>query len=153
LTELQVGWFGPADQDAARALILDGMVEHWGSLDPALNRDLDDIATSYVDALFLVGRVDGRVVATGALHPDAPIVGEGLVTRMAVAGDLRRLGLGRRLLDRLAAEARARGLHRLVLETTTDWDDVVAFYLGCGFAVTHLEHGRWSSNTWFALDL
>jgi GNAT superfamily N-acetyltransferase len=153
LTEICIGQFEPTDQDAARALILEGMVEHWGGLDPTLNRDLDDIAASYADAVFLVGRVAGRVVVTGALHPDVPVVGEGLITRMAVGADVRRLGLGRQLLDRLAAEARALGLRRLVLETTTDWGDVVAFYLRCGFTTTHLEQGRWSSNTWFALDL
>jgi putative acetyltransferase len=153
LTELQVGRIEPADRDAARALILDGMVEHWGTLDPTLNGDLDDIAVSYAEALFLVGRVDRRVVATGALHPHAPTDGEGLVTRMTVACDLRRQGLGQQMLDHIADEARALGLRQLVLQTTTDWDDVIAFYLGCGFAVTHLEQGQWSSNTWFSLAL
>jgi len=153
LAALTVRRFEPADQDGARALILDGMVEQWGELDPTLNRDLDDIASSYADAVFLVGHLEGRVVATGAVHADAPIVGEGLIARMAVAADLRRLGLGQQLLDHLADEARTLGMRRIVLETTTDWDDIVAFYLRCGFVVTHLEQGRWSSNTWFALDL
>ncbi len=58
MTELQVGRFEPADQDAARALILDGMVERWGAVDPTRNRGLDDIATSCADARFLVARVD-----------------------------------------------------------------------------------------------
>ncbi len=100
--------------------------------------------------MFLVGRLDRRVVATGALHTRGEA---GEVVRMAVAPDVRRRGIGRQVLRALTHEARGLGLRRLVLETTTDWDDVVAFYESCGFTTTHVEQGRWSSNTWFALDL
>jgi hypothetical protein len=40
--------FHPNDQNAAQQLILDGLREHWGELDPTLNGDLDDIMGSYV---------------------------------------------------------------------------------------------------------
>jgi len=46
--------FDPSDQEHARALILEGLKEHWGQIDPSLNRDLDDIAVTYKDGLFLV---------------------------------------------------------------------------------------------------
>ena len=36
------------DQEAAQRLILAGLVEHWGTLDPTKNPDLDDIQRSYV---------------------------------------------------------------------------------------------------------
>ena len=36
--------FAPADQDAARRLILEGLGAHFGSIDESLNPDLDDIA-------------------------------------------------------------------------------------------------------------
>ena len=89
-------------------------------------------------------------MATGALL----IRGDtGEVVRMAVAPDLRQVGIGRQMLQALTDEARRLDLRRVVLETTTDWEDVVDFYLRCGFEITHLEQGRWSSNTWFTLEL
>jgi hypothetical protein len=48
------------DQVAVRDLILQGHLEHWGSLDPALNRDLDDIQDSYGHGV--------TVVAVHGLH-------------------------------------------------------------------------------------
>ncbi|KAI9334509.1 acyl-CoA N-acyltransferase [Zopfochytrium polystomum] len=45
--ELSIRPFRPADQAAARALVLDGLEERWGTLDPSLNGDLEDIARSY----------------------------------------------------------------------------------------------------------
>ncbi|MCP4415536.1 MAG: hypothetical protein GY805_02870, partial [Chloroflexi bacterium] len=39
--------FHPQDQSATKQLILAGLVEHWGELDPSLNPDLNDIARSY----------------------------------------------------------------------------------------------------------
>jgi len=48
--------FRPADQEAARRLILQGLAEHFGAVDETLNPDIDDIMASYVDRghLFLV---------------------------------------------------------------------------------------------------
>lgn len=55
------------DVAAAREIILAGLAERWGSLDPSKNRDLDDLALSYAGATFLVAEDQGCVVATGAL--------------------------------------------------------------------------------------
>ncbi len=41
--------FCAADQDAAGALILLGLGEHFGDLDPSLNPDLHNITVSYLD--------------------------------------------------------------------------------------------------------
>ena len=46
--EILIRPFQLKDQDAAKALILSGMKEHWGFIDPTKNPDLDDIATYYV---------------------------------------------------------------------------------------------------------
>lgn len=66
---------------------------------------------------------------------------------------MRRRGVGRTLLDALAAAARARGLTRLVLETSADWDDAVAFCSGCGFTMTHDEVGAFGRDAWFVRAL
>ncbi|MDK2980181.1 MAG: hypothetical protein PWQ55_528 [Chloroflexota bacterium] len=139
--------FQPADQTAVKTLVLAGLAEHWGRLDPALNPDLNDIAVSYHGAFFLVAKEDGRVVGCGALVPHDAHTAE--IKRMSVAADLRRRGLGRRILQALCEEAKARGFRRIILETTETWDEVIAFYLAFGFQVTHHQDG----DVYFALEL
>jgi len=122
--------FAPADQDAARNVILEGMRDHWGALDPTLNRDLDDIELSYADGVFVVAEHDGAVVATGALIPRDDECGE--VVRMSTLRNHRRRGIARRVLNALVDEARARGYAQVRLDTNADWRDAVAFYDRCG---------------------
>jgi GNAT superfamily N-acetyltransferase len=142
--------FTPADQDAVRALILDGLRERWGRLDPSLNADLDDIARSYDGAVVLVARLDGRVVGTGTLVRRGDV---GEIVRMSVVPAVRRHGIGRALVDALLDAARVRDLTRVVLETTEEWTDAVAFYERCGFARTHVEIGRFGRDVHLARPL
>jgi len=123
------------------------LADHWGELDPTLNPDLNDIAESYRDALFLVAKQNGRVVGCGALVPHDADTAE--VKRMSVAAELRRQGLGRRILMALCEQARARGFQRIILETTKTWDEVIAFYRAFGFQITHHRDG----DVYFELDL
>ena len=41
----------------------------------------------------------------------------------------------------------------MILETSTHWDDVAAFYLGCGFRITHRSESEFGPNTWFERKL
>jgi ribosomal protein S18 acetylase RimI-like enzyme len=129
--DVTIRQLAPADAAQARALILEGLAEHWGTLDARLNPDLDDIPASYADGLFLVAEIGGVLAGTGALIPEEP--GAGRIVRMSVAREKRRHGIGRLLLDALLAAARQRGYQRIVLETTATWDDAIAFYRRAGF--------------------
>ena len=149
--ELELRLFAPNDQAEARALILEGLGEHWGHIDPDLNPDLDDIATRYAGATFLVARKKGRLVGTGACVPRSETDVE--IVRMSVASDLRRQGIARRVLERLCATARAAGYRRVFLETTSTWRGVIKFYLDCGFRITHEEEGAYGGETYFELFL
>jgi GNAT superfamily N-acetyltransferase len=89
---------------------------------------------------FLVARWFGRPVGCGALRALrdpaftrelGPDVGE--IKRMYVASDARGQGVGRALLARLEAEARALGLSRLVLETGTRQLEALSLYRRAGF--------------------
>lgn len=137
--QLTIRPFRAADQAAAKELILAGLGERWGWIDPTLNPDLNDIATTYADGIFLVGYLTGHLadtlVVTGALTPETTPEGTPVlrVERMSVRADLRGQGLGRRMLDALLDEARARGCTRIVLETTSSWIDAVRFYQRYGF--------------------
>lgn len=139
MSDLIIERYTPADQSAAQALILAGLEERWGTLDPSLNPDLSDIAASYATGVFLVARLAGRLVGTGALTLESE--GVGRIVRVSVARAHRRRGIGARILQALLDEARARGYHTLVLETTETWDDAIAFYLRHGFRIVARRHG------------
>lgn len=139
--------FDSKDQQEARQLILEGLAEHWGVLDPRQNPDLEDIASAYSTGVFLVAKQDGQIVATGAFRPhDAETVE---IVRMSVRADCRRQGLGFRMLGLLCAQARAQGFGWVVLETTETWLDVIDFYLRFGFSITHRQGG----DVYFRLEL
>ena len=131
--------FAASDQPAARALILAGFGEHFGVIDETLNPDLDDVASSYADAIFLVAECDGAIVGTGALTREPG--GDRRVRRMSVAKQHRRRGIARCLLTHLVAHARDAGCDRVVLTTNSDWPDAIAFYLASGFTVVSQPPG------------
>ena len=139
--------FHPDDQAAVKQLILAGLVEHWGFLDPTKNPDLEDIAASYHAGTFLVARLEEEIVGTGALVPRQ--AGTAEIVRMSVAQQHRRSGIGRRILAALIAQARAQGFQRVILETTATWQEVIEFYLRCGFRITHYQDG----DVYFLLEL
>jgi putative acetyltransferase len=139
--------FEPEDQEEARAFVLVGLVEHWGFLDPTLNTDLNNIAAAFAEGIFLVAWQEGKIVGTGALLPISHDTAE--IMRMSVTSTLRRSGLGSAILQRLCEYAQTKGYYKLVLETTSTWQEVIAFYLKFGFQITHHQDG----DTYFALDL
>ena len=100
--------------------------------------DPDDVASG--TGAFLVARWLGRPVGCGAVRSirDADLMRElgprvGELKRMYVAPDARGQGIGRTLLARLEAEARALGLARLVLESGIHQPEALALYRGAGF--------------------
>lgn len=149
MSEIELRPFAPADQAAVRALVLAGLADHFGELDPTLNHDLDDIAANYVErgAVAIVAEQNGRIIGAGTLIPDSP--GVGRLVRMSVARKARGQGLGKRLVRRLIEIARARGDHLLLVETNDDWHDAIALYRACGFQNDHVANGE----AHFSLDL
>jgi GNAT superfamily N-acetyltransferase len=139
--------FQSKNQAEVKSLILAGLVEHWGWLDPSKNPDLDDIARTYRGALFLVAWYRNRVVGTGALVPRSADTAE--IVRMSVDAEMRRKGVGSEIFRRLREHAVATGYGRLILETTETWSEVIEFYERLGFGLTHRAGG----DAYFALDL
>ena len=145
--QISIKPFESEDQDAVQSLILAGLAEHWGEIDPTLNLDLNDIGASYNDATFLVAWLDGRIIGSGALIPRSDQVAE--IVRMSVAPELRRRGIGGKILERLCREAKELGFQRIVLETTSTWSDIVGFYKRFGFRVTHHQEGHFGGDVYF----
>ena len=139
--------FQPKDQLPVKNLILNGLVEHWGFLDPTMNPDLEDIATSYALATFLVARDGEKIVGTGALLPRSRKNAE--IVRMSVDHSCRRQGIGRMILQQLVETARRQGFCQVTLETTDTWQEVIAFYLDFGFQISHHQ----DEDVYFVMNL
>ena len=138
-TSVMLTHFEPQHQEAARKLILDGLAEHWGRLDPTFNQDLVDISQSYRDSVFLLAWLDDRLIGTGALIPESE--GVARIVRMSVAKAHRRQRVGRLILVRLLECAREQGVRKIVLETTATWRDAIAFYKRAGFQPIEVRDG------------
>jgi GNAT superfamily N-acetyltransferase len=143
--------FRPGDQDEVRSLIVDGLRERWPMFDDRMAADLADISASYGDGRTVVVEVDGSIVGTGTVVLRDGSTAE--ILRMSVSRRTRRTGLGRLIVESLIETAREWGAARVVLETTSGWSDAVAFYLSCGFTITHHQDGPLGEDTWFELRL
>jgi N-acetylglutamate synthase-like GNAT family acetyltransferase len=73
--------------------------------------------------------------------------GECEVKNMAVGPDLRGKGIGRRLVDRALATARADGLARVVVATATADVGNLRFYQRCGFRFVAVEPDAFTADT------
>ncbi|MDG2263372.1 MAG: GNAT family N-acetyltransferase [Actinomycetota bacterium] len=146
---LTVRDFTAGDQAEVRELVLQGLGDHWGTIEAWRNPDLDDIAASYAGGRTVVVEHDGVIVATGTLMPLEEGVAE--VVRMSVVRADRRGGLGRAVLNELVATARAWGMAKVILETTSAWTEVVSFYVACGFRIAHTDMTEYGDATWFEL--
>lgn len=137
------------DQDATRALILQGLGEHFGFIDETLNPDLDDISTSYLAPghLFLVAEQQQTLVGTGALLIQPGATGE--LVRVSTHHAYRRLGIARAICQKLIEQARQRGLLKLIVKTNLDWREAITLYQRLGF----VEIRRSPAGMALALDL
>jgi ribosomal protein S18 acetylase RimI-like enzyme len=130
---IEIRLFRPEDQQAAQNVILLGLGEHFGQVDPVLNPDLNNIRKAYLEAghTFFVADAAGRVVGTGALVRESAHVGR--IVRVSVAPTHRRQGIGRAMVGHLLQHSRESGLHTLLVETNTDWYGAIRLYLAHGF--------------------
>jgi GNAT superfamily N-acetyltransferase len=140
-TGVRIRTFRPDDQQLVRDLVLAGLLDHWGTLDPALNPDLNDIAAWYrpLDGYTVVAEVDNQIAGTGTLHRGDDE--SGVLARMSVSSDHRGKGIGKALVRALADVARDKGYRRLVCETTDTWQDAINLYLAMGFTIVDRRDG------------
>ena len=97
------------------------------------DEDLDDIEGVYLGSggEFLVGILEGDVVAMGAIKRDSPDVAE--VRRMRVRPDLQGRGYGQAMLDALHCRAAGLGYSTLHLDTTVQQRVARRLYLKNGY--------------------
>lgn len=99
--------------------------------DPAASLSVGDDAFRPPSGACLVALVDGQAVGCGSVTTMSPTVG--WLKRMWVADATRGLGIGRRLLAALEAEARVLGLTTLRLDTNSALQEAIALYRSVGF--------------------
>ena len=125
--------FSTSDQSVARQIILEGLGEHFGYIDPALNPDLGDIESYYLKSgyLFMIAELEGTVVATGALITESGKIAR--IVRLSVTRNQRGLGIGRAVVEHLIKEAKQRGFNQILVETNHNWYPAIKLYESCGF--------------------
>lgn len=98
-------------------------------------RELRDLPGKYAPphGRLLVARTPTGLAGTVAVRP----LGQGIceMKRLYVRDAYRRQGLGRRLVDRLLAEARAIGYEKMRLDTLAHMTEAVNLYKSAGFRV------------------
>jgi putative acetyltransferase len=131
-TEFAIREFKPGDEADFRRLNEEWILRYF-ALEPKERELLADPQGMILDRggrIFLAVR-DGQTVGCCALLVIAP--GEFEVAKMAVTESFRRAGIGRQLLAKAIAEARALGAHRLYLETNQKLESAIRLYESMGF--------------------
>jgi DNA-binding MarR family transcriptional regulator/GNAT superfamily N-acetyltransferase len=120
--------------------------------DPAQSISASDEEMTLPNGLLLVASAQGSAMGCGALklHPETRIAE---VKRMWVAPDVRGLGLGRRILERLAGEATARGMQILRLETNRALAEARRLYQTAGFVEVEAFNTEQYAHHWFERNL
>jgi GNAT superfamily N-acetyltransferase len=139
--------FQSEDQTTVKNLILAGLAEYWDELDLNKNSDLNDIASTYANGVFMVARLGDEILGTGAFVPHADGVAQ--IVRMSVRATMRRKHIGTLILRHLIQYAKDHGYRKIILETTEDWREAIEFYLHNNFRITHYSN----SDVYFVLDL
>ena len=124
---MEIRPYRESDQDAAVALWREcELVKPWNDPVKDIHRKL-----GIQRDLFLVGAMDGRLVATVMAGFEGH---RGWVNYLAVAADCRQQGFGRLLMDEAEARLRAMGCPKISLQIRRSNADVVAFYRSTGYA-------------------
>ena len=144
-----------ADTAAARELVFAVLAEYGFTPEPqGTDADLADLEAGFLadGGLFDVAvDPDGRLAACCGMK----VLGDGRVElrKMYVRADRRGRGLGRRLLERALAWARARGFPRVELETASRLEEAIALYRKAGFVPRPGKPDTCRCDLAFALEL
>lgn len=131
---LHIRRYEPGDGRAVRRLHDDALNEVGAHLGTGpWDRDLDEIESAYLDSggEFLVGVLDGEMVAMGALMKISAEKAE--LKRMRVKPGLQGRGYGQNMLDALHRRAAELGFSALRLDTTVQQLAAQRLYLKNGY--------------------
>jgi DNA-binding MarR family transcriptional regulator/GNAT superfamily N-acetyltransferase len=119
--------------------------------DPARSISADDDELTLPAGLLLVATLHAEPVGCAALKLRP--AGHAEVKRMWVSPSVRGLGLGRRLLTEVEAEAAARGVRTLRLETNRTLSEAIALYRTSGYREVPAFNDEPYAHHWFEKTL
>lgn len=156
-SSVEIGVRDPRDPDARRCLAayVGELASRFdGGFDPALSISAADHEMIPPAGAFLVAVLHGEPVGCGALkfHPGAPAEAAG-IKRMWVSPAVRGLGLGRRLLAELEAEAARNGVRVLRLETNRALAEAISLYRAAGYREVAAFNDEPYAHHWFEKEL
>lgn len=141
----------PADSSDARWCMHEYVLElerrFDAGFDPARSNPADVETMRPPHGAFVVARLDGAPIGCGALKSTGPGAGE--IKRMWVCDSARGLGVGRRIVAALEAEARGLGMGVLRLETNRTLKEAIALYRSCGFREVPAFNDEPYAHHWF----
>ena len=111
-----------------------------------MDRDLNNIEEVYLkDGDFLVGEIEGVVVAMGAFRKIDHETAE--VKRMRVDPDYQRRGFGQAIIEELEKRAKKKGYKKIILDTSSKWKKAQKFYEKNGYKEVFRNqlHGRYNA--------
>lgn len=122
-----------------------------GGFDPVQSISADDAELTPPAGLLLVATLYSVPVGCAAVkfHGAAPAE----IKRMWVAPDVRGLGLGRRLLTELEAQAAARGVRTVRLETNRALGEAISLYRAAGYREVGAFNDEHYADHWFEKTL
>jgi putative acetyltransferase len=130
MSEVTLSLESPRQVEVAR--LLEALDAYQSALYPAeSNHFLDVDALAAPTVRFVVARREGTALGCAALCIDPGGYGE--LKRMYVTPEARGMRLGRRLLDRIEAEARREGLEYVRLETGIHQPEALGLYRSAGY--------------------
>jgi DNA-binding MarR family transcriptional regulator/GNAT superfamily N-acetyltransferase len=141
----------PAARFCLRAYFTELAQRFDGGFDPGRSIPASDAELTPPSGLILVATLHGEPVGCGALkfHEDAPAE----LKRMWVAPAARGLGLGRRLLASLEAEATASGARTVRLETNQTLVEAISLYRASGYREVAPFNDEPYAHHWFEKPL
>jgi DNA-binding MarR family transcriptional regulator/GNAT superfamily N-acetyltransferase len=147
---IQIGVCDPQHPDARRAVqayLTELSFRFEEGFDPARGISATDEEVSPPAGLFLLATLYTEPVGCGVLkfHSDAPAH----LKRMWVAREVRGLGLGRRLLAELEAQAAAHGVRTLQLETHHALNEAISLYRTAGYREVPAFNDEPYAHHWF----
>jgi DNA-binding MarR family transcriptional regulator/GNAT superfamily N-acetyltransferase len=119
--------------------------------DPALSLSASADELTPPSGAFIVARLGAQPIGCGALKRKDRRIGE--IKRMWVSSDTRGLGVGRRILEALEANARKLGLRMLRLETNRTLAEAQALYRGRGYVEVAPFNDEPYAHHWFEKSL
>jgi GNAT superfamily N-acetyltransferase len=145
--------------DASSAEAVGAMRAYFAELDERfdggfeIGSALDDAGASMnpPHGRFLVADRAGRVVGCGGVQRVDESTVE--INRMWVDASVRGIGLGKRLLARLEAEAVALGAERVVLDTNRVLIQAISMYTSAGYSPIERYNDNPYAHHWFAKPL